>query len=460
MTCLTSEVPVRSRTVQRLAAMRFAGATIALVGLLAVALLHPTPVSAAPQLTNASIQTPDPSSLTFRVQIASDADLASATVNYKILNPSGPSVAGSLRVEVSGRTADASAKLETRNNERFVPIGTQFTYSWTVVDKNGATTTTAEQPFTFLDGRFQWQSKSDGRVTVFWYGDNQSNALQAMEAAATSIANNEALLNAKLTYPIRLVIWRSTTDSKAAQQQRGSTFDQQIVTGGARVSPDLLHIYIPNDFVDVVRHETAHIITKVAGDGTISNLPSWIDEGTAVYAQVTPGDGYTQDLKRAISADTLLRLRNMGAPSNQPNQVNLFYGESWAIVKFTVDTYGKDKFAGIFKSVKDGAPIDDALQSNIGVDQDGLYNAWRKSVGLKTIDFPPIPKASTAGAAQATQPPLGIPTNVTSAGTTGGAVSDAVGAVVPRGQAAVVATGAVVVALVLGFLAFRLARKS
>ena len=91
-----------------------------------------------------------------------------------------------------------------------------------------------------------------------------------------------------------------------------------------------------------MRHETAHIITKVAGDGTIANLPSWIDEGTAVYAQVTPGDGYTQDLKRAISADTLLRLRNMGAPSNQPNQVNLFYGESWAIVKFTVDTYGKD----------------------------------------------------------------------------------------------------------------------
>ena len=110
--------------------------------------------------------------------------------------------------------------------------------------------------------------------------------------------------------------------------------------------------------------------------------------------------------------------------------------------------------------MKGGAPIDDALQSNIGVDQDGLYNAWRKSVGLKTIDFPPIPKASTAGAAQATQPPLGIPTNVTSAGTTGGAVSDAVGAVVPRGQAAVVAAGAVVVALVLGFLAFRLARKS
>jgi hypothetical protein len=165
-------------------------------------------------------------------------------------------------------------------------------------------------------------------------------------------------------------------------------------------------------------------------------------------------------VKAAIQQDKLLRLRNMQSPANKPEEVEVFYGESWAVVKYMVDTYGKDKFAAIFKSVKDGSPMDDALQQNIGVDQDGLYNAWRKSVGLKTIDFPPVPKASAAGA-QATQPPLGIPTSVTSADSTSGAAGGDATAVagVSKTTAIAVGAGAILVAAVLGFVALRMMRK-
>ena len=65
------------------------------------------------------------------------------------------------------------------------------------------------------------------------------------------------------------------------------TFDSQVMTGGQRVAPDVLFVFA-NDG-DVVRHEVAHIVTHVAGDGAFSNIPSWLDEGTAVYAQRSAG---------------------------------------------------------------------------------------------------------------------------------------------------------------------------
>ncbi|MFA7248946.1 MAG: peptidase MA family metallohydrolase [Dehalococcoidia bacterium] len=437
-------------------------AAIVLVGAISIALVHPAPAAAAPAATNAAVDMPDPATLTFRAHLTADADLASATVNYKVLSPD-VNIGGSLRAEVSGsRSTDVSVTLPMNNNDRYIPVGTQITYSWSVADKNGATATSAEQTITFLDGRYQWQSKTAGQVTVYWYGNAEANADLALKAAAASIADNEALLKVKLGYPVRVLVWRNTNDSKAAQRPRASTFDQQVITGGSRVAADVLHIYDPlGGFEDVARHEMAHVITKIAGDGKVSPLPSWIDEGTAVYAQTSPG-GYEPALKRAIATDSVMRLRNMAAPTNTPAQVDIFYGQSWAVVKFMVDTYGRDKFAAVFAAVKSGAPIDDALQQHIGVDQDGLYNAWRKSVGLKTIDFPPVPKSTAVAGAQATQPPLGIPTSVKSDDAVpsgGGGEGTAAVAGVPKQTAIIVGVLALVVAAAIGAAALRVARQ-
>ena len=460
MTRVTAEAPERPRTARRRAGWA-GGLAALLVALIGVALLHPASALAAPQASSATVQTSDPSSITFKVRVTADADIATATLNYKTLNPTGNSIGGSLRAEASGRTADVSVQLQTNNNERYNPIGTLYKYSWTIVDKNGATTTTPEQDYTFLDGRFQWQSKTREGVTVYWYA-SEPLADRALNSAIASIKTSETLLSVKLGYPIRLIIWRNSAEAKAAQQPRSASFDSQIVTGGSRVGIDLLHIYDPLDgFDDVVRHETGHILTKVAGDGSVATLPSWIDEGTAVYVQTSPGAGYEQAVKFAIAADSVIRLRNMSSNANQANQVNLFYGQSWSVVKFMVDTYGQAKFAAIFKSIKDGSPIDDALQANINVDQDGLYTAWRAKNGLKTIDFPPVARATSVAGVQATRAPLGIPTSVNSAESTSGsggaeATSPAAAA---GGNVLVVGIGAVVVAAILGFFAWRLSRK-
>jgi len=61
--------------------------------------------------------------------------------------------------------------------------------------------------------------------------------------------------------------------------------------------------------------------------------------------------------------------------------VNLFYGESGALVKFLINTYGKDKFAEFFGNLRNNN-MDESLRKAYGFDQVGFENAWRQSVGL------------------------------------------------------------------------------
>lgn len=442
---------------------------VALLIALAVALavLSATPGTAhAGTITTGDITqtSADPRSIVFKVSVQAPAGLQSATLDYKLFNPD-TTVGGSQQAEVSGSTAmDATVTLTTNSNERYIPIGSRFTYTWTLVDKDGTRVVTPQKEFVFLDGRYQWQEKTAGNFTVYWYGDNARNADLALQAAAASTANNETLLNTKLTYPVRLVTWRREAEGEMAQQSRGGAFDRQVITGGARVAPDVIHLYDPiGGFVDVVKHEVAHIVTKVAGDGAFGHLPSWLDEGTAVYAQSDPG-GYRPAIEAAIRSDNVTRLRAMSSASNQPSKVDIFYGQSWMTVKFMVDKYGQQKFADLFKTFKAGGDMDAALKQVYGVDQDGLYNEWRVSVGLKAIDFPPE-SATGNPQAQGTRAPLGIGTpGVSGSGQTAGG-GDSAGTPAEEQSsktvpAIIIGLATLAVAGGMGFGAFRLMNKA
>ncbi|MEX1023302.1 MAG: peptidase MA family metallohydrolase, partial [Dehalococcoidia bacterium] len=374
----------RTLTVPRLAGLR----ALALVAGLVLSLALVAPASADVEVSDDRTQADDPTSITFLLRVGGDP-IESAALNYSVINPDG-NVGGALRVSPpSGGTGDLSATLNTITREVYIPVGSQFRYSWTLTTPDGDTVTTDAQEFVFLDGRYTWQSQEQDGVTVYWYSD-QDSALQTLQATADSIADVETLLDTELPYPVRVVVWPRESEGELAQRPRGGEFDSQVITGGARVSSDLLHVYDAlGSFIDVARHEAAHLVTKVAGDGPFTRVPSWLDEGVAVYAQNDPGDGYRTAVGFAVTTDSPLRLRNMASASNQAAQVNLFYGQSWSTVTYLVDTYGQESLAELFATIKEGNPTDEALMAVYGFDQDGLYNEWRESHGLDAIEYAP-----------------------------------------------------------------------
>ena len=392
----------------------WAGAVIA-VGVIGFALMFtPAPVVAGSITAGETrIESDDPRSINFRVSVETESSLASAKLNYKVLNPDGNVGGSGVADFVPARQTDATFTLETITASRYIPVGSEFVIQWELTDRDGSTVLTEEERFIFLDGRYDWQSRTEGAVTVYWYGNNEGSADEAFEATRSALIDTEALLEVEVPYPVKVMVWESESDGDLARQPRGETFDSQVVTGGQRVAPDLIFVFTPD--VDVIRHETAHIVTKVAGDGPFTRVPSWLDEGTAVYMQFDLGGGYRAALNFAVQNQTPLNLRSLQSPANEPQFVNLFYGQSWSTVDFMIEEFGEEALAEVYRIVKEGSPTDDALEAVYGVNQDGLYNLWREANGMPAIEFAARDNSGPAPGIEATRAPLAIPTSVAAA---------------------------------------------
>lgn len=394
---------------------RFAGfGAVLAVAALALALVAPQPAAAGSiTASETRVESEDPRSISFRVSVEAESSLAAATFSYKVLNPDGNVGGGGEADFVPATQTDATFTLATITGARYIPVGSEFVVSWELTDRDGTTVVTEEESFIFLDGQYDWQSRTEGAVTVYWYGNNEDRATTAFEATRSSLADSEALLQAEVPYPVKVMVWESESAGELARQPRGETFDSQVITGGQRVAPDLIFVFTPD--VEVVRHEVAHIVTKVAGDGPFTRVPSWLDEGTAVYMQTTPGNGYSSAVNFAIQSGSPLNLRSLQSPANEASLVNLFYGQSWSTVDFMIDEFGEEAFAELYRTIKAGSSTDSALEAVYGVNQDGLYNLWREANGLPLIDFADRPGAGAGPVSEATRAPLAIPTSVAAA---------------------------------------------
>ena len=439
-----------------------------LASVLAVALAGVTAAPASAdtiELVSQSEKADNPAGLVFNARVRAAAGLKSARLVYKVKNPD-TDVGGGGEVPVSpGSEVDVTYSLTTNGAERYIPVGSSFSYRWEFEDTTGAKMSGPEKEFVFLDGRYQWRSVTEGTsppVTVFWYGANENRARTALDATTVSLRQTGDLLETRVTYPIKVVVYASESDGEAAQRPRGRSFDASVQTGGTRVAPDLVLVFVPD--VEIVRHEVAHIVTHVAGDGPFSQLPSWIDEGTAVWAQSSPGGGYLGALALALMSDSTLNLRSMQSSTNRPEEVNLFYGQSFSTVDHLIKNYGQQKFAELFRVFRAGTSMDDALQRVYGFDQNGLYNEWRRAKNLSERTFS-TPSAGVGPVTEATRPPLGIPSGSSGSsasqpssapapqsqpGSPGdGAASEASGQGLPTSGIAVLA-GTVLLAVVLG----------
>lgn len=367
------------------------------------------------EASNLRVRSADPTEITFTARVIAPGGLEEAELVYRVLNPKEGDVGGSVLREdfVAGEEHDVSATLETRTGQRYIPVGSQFRYHWRLTGTDGSSLVTEEQSYLFLDGRYPWVSVRDGDVTVYYYGTNHDRAERVLEGTRASLEATEDLLRVKVPYPVRVMVWTSEEDGELAMRSRGAVFDRLVNTGGQRVGSDLLFVFQAT--IDVVRHEAAHIVTAIAGDGPFTRIPSWLDEGTAVYMQ-SSRLGYDDAIAFAIAADRTLRLRNMESPNNNPNLVNLAYGQSWSVVDYMIEELGEEPFAELFRVIREGATTDGGLEQIYGVDQDGLYNLWRVAKGLDPIDYAPRVEATAAPVAEATRAPLAIPTSIGSSG--------------------------------------------
>jgi hypothetical protein len=113
---------------------------------------------------------------------------------------------------------------------------------------------------------------------------------------------------------------------------------------------------------------------------------------------------YRAELNEAIKSNTLISVRTLSSSfPTDSDQASLSYAESYSLVEFILDRYGKEKMTQLIDIFAKGAYYDDALQEALGVKTDGLDDAWRVWLGA--------PPRSTAAEVtpQTSRPPTPTP---------------------------------------------------
>jgi hypothetical protein len=342
-----------------------------------------------------------PRGVSFSISFNAPAAVKEVRLQYE-LAPDGTG-ATSVANCTGAATTVCTDELVSGSGITIIP-GAQITYHWDIEDVAGDKLSTDPKLYTHEDTRFTFQTITQDNVTLYYHAGSESQARLVLQAADDTLTKVGALERTQVTFPVKVFLYTTADEMQPAIAPDGPGRGVQVL--GEVVYSDTAMVSADVDTLDIVRHEVAHIVTGFATKGPFGIAP-WLNEGISVYSQTTPLAGHAEALKSAIASDTVLSFKELNSPStgSVASTVGLYYGEAGSIVKFLVDTYGPDKFADLLKVFKDGTTPDQGFQSVYGLDQLGVENAWRASVGL-------APRAaSVAATPQATQVPRAAATS-------------------------------------------------
>jgi hypothetical protein len=353
-------------------------------------ILNPaTPSFAASEISlGSTVQISFPTAIAFRVNAKSDANITQLRLNYIVLRQNYAKVISEGWPEFKPATSvNAEWVWDMRKNG--LPPGAKIEYWWTALDASGKSAETQHTPLAFDDNRYKWQSITKNPVTLYWYEGDNTFATALMTAAQQGLQRIENDTGAIPTGTVAIYIYASS-DALRGAQLFAAQWEGGVSFGGFSI---IAIGVAPNELdygLTAVPHELAHwAIGQVTFNNYGADLPRWLDEGLATYAEGAASQLYTKALDFAIKNNKLISVRSLSSPfSAVPQTAYISYAESNSIVTYLVKTYGKEKMIKMLDTFRIGSGYDAALKQVYGFDQSGLDIEWRKSIGVKTSALP------------------------------------------------------------------------
>ncbi len=297
--------------------------------------------------------------------------------------------------------------------------GALISYYWQISDAAGRQTRTPPNSFVYRDDRFPWQEYSRDLVHLYSYRDAKKSE-QLLSLALEAVEKLQQEIGISLEKPIHIYVYANRSDMRLALPSRSERYDEMTVTLGMVVSDDtLLLLGSEPDLDKTLAHELSHIVVGLATKNPFGDLPRWLDEGLAMYAEGELPARNRRALDQAIRQDDLISVRSLSGYSGDPAKVDLFYAESYSLVKFLLDTYGREKMTALLEEFKQGVYQEDALQKVYGFGLDELDRRWRESLGLGPRQLPATSTPPASEETSGTPTPLPTPTTAPAPGVCG-----------------------------------------
>ncbi len=352
---------------------------LALVVCLFLPLLSPGLVQAQGELTivDSSVQADFPHRLSFSLSAESDVNITDVRLHYQVDQMSFARVTSEVYIEFAPDTSVDEDWTWDMRKTGGLPPGSSVTYWWTVEDAKGDRVATAPVQVDFNDNRYPWRSLTEGEVTIYWYEGDDSFAQEVMGAAQQALARLAEDTGAEVEKQVEMYIYADSQDLREAM-----IFPQEWTGGAAFTRFGIIAIGIPTDKLDwgrrAIAHELTHLVIHQVTLNPYSDLPTWLDEGLAMYTEGELEPVFIAILNKAIAENELISVRSLSSPfSAYAEESVLSYAQSYSLVDFLITDYGQGRMLELLNTFSQGSGYDGALERVYDFDMDGLNALWR-----------------------------------------------------------------------------------
>lgn len=156
--------------------------------------------------------------------------------------------------------------------------------------------------------------------------------------------------------------------------------------GASSVKRRKVYLYESDELVGIMAHELTHIYFDSFFLGGVTN-PLWLSEGMATLVQTERGLAAPNWLKHNLDVlrrgggyglDELTKVENTSGA--QDDEIRLWYTQSYSVVRFLIRNQYKSSFYKFCRSLRDGAPMKEALYRAYGMPFNSVKSleyAWR-----------------------------------------------------------------------------------
>lgn len=295
--------------------------------------------------------------------------------SYELTHSCTAAEFSSVRIEPENNT-DVKVEWEWKMQRTgSIPPGTVVNWQWLFKGSDDQFLVSDQREITWTDTRFEWREMRSGNVRYHWYDGDDAFAQKLAERAKDGIDRLE--LGRQLELPVEAFVY---SDSAAIQ---GAILYTQAWTGGlAFVNQNILLIAIsPNateSELNGLIHELAHLLVSDITFGCIGDMPTWLEEGLAEYAEGPVTDAERTRISDATAAGDLITIRSLSSsfPADHSSAL-LAYTQSKSIVTYLIESHGWTRMNELLATFQKGSTNDRALTEVYGFDMDSLNTAWR-----------------------------------------------------------------------------------
>ena len=342
-----------------------------------------------------------PDGLRFHLEAQSSSPIEEIRVYVRKLGQSSRSVYRTVEFK-PGERISGEALFQSKTANEFIPAGTRLSYYFDIRTGDGQRLETEPKVLVYLNRGLDWDSVADGLINVYFYhhtAQSEERARQVLEVAADTYAKMGPILGVELTEPMNLVVYSDYGDMRMALPPSSRVAQRQLRTlGQAHTTERTLlvdgsnDVFIGDNVLSTTAHEFTHLLVADAAGSAYGQVYTWLNEGLAVYSEGSNSE-FGIYVNTAIRNDSVPPLASLRTYAGTPEETLRNYGLGHSAVTYMLDTYGTEKMARLFATIRTIHNFERSLEDAYGLTIVELDNEWRESLGLspRELSTPALP---------------------------------------------------------------------